>query len=300
MTRADRIPLPLLFGCAFLASCGSDKSASGGTGSDFPIHPAIAIVQELKGATVQAAAWRLWSVADDSVRYRRELSSTDGGFILPDTGSWLVEAWSSSTAAGKTNDLSSQASMDTYERCLNWIGRNTTSTSPSPAVLGACSDLQSPTVLAHGSSQGAPRAIAAFRLPSPDASAFTVRDSNGIVKARAWRLWKATPNVNAPFTEFVFAGYQSGGEPGVIETSGLSGTWVAQGWIEAPSDTLYRTPPFKAGLESTLVDLCLGTSPDVPPRVCNEQLFEGSQYGSAPGQLAPPHVQVVFRIPAVR
>lgn len=292
--------MSLLTACALLASCGSDKSASGGTGSDFPIHPAIAIVQELKGGTVQAAAWRLWSVSDDSVRYRRELSSTDSGFLLPDTGSWLVEAWSSSTAAGKANDLASVPAMDAYERCLNWIGRNTTSASPSPAVLGACSDLKSPTVLAHGSTQGAPRAIAAFRLPSPDAAASTVRDSNGIVKARAWRLWKATPSASGPLTEFVFAGYQSGGEPGVIETSGLSGTWVAQGWIAPPSDTLYRTPPFTSGLESTLLDLCLGSSPDVPPRVCDEQLFDGSQYGSAPGQLAPPHVQVVFRIPAPR
>jgi len=295
--RAD---LLLLLGGVFLVSCGDDQTSStGGTGSDFPIHPAIAIVQERNGSTIQAASWRLWSVSRDSVHYKKELAPTDSGFLLPDTGSWLVEAWASPENAGKTTDLAAQPLDKSYERCLNWIGRNTSSASPSPAILGACSELASPTVLSHGTTQGTPRAIAAFRLPSPGVSGTILRDSlNRIVSARAWRLWKATGDSTGPFAIFHFAGYQSGGEPGILETSGLSGTWVAQGWVEAPSDTLYRTPAYETGLETTLLDLCLGSSAFVAPRLCTEQLFDETQYGTGQGQLVSPSVQAVFRIPS--
>lgn len=250
---------------------------------------------------VVAASWRLWMVQDDSLRYHRELATTDSGFLLPDTGSWVVEAWSSAVAAGITADLSPQPLDDDFHRCLHWIGRNTSASIPQKATIGTCDELASPTVLSHGASQRAPSAIAAFRLPSPSASGYAIKDSTGhILSARAWRLWKFTGGTTGPLAMYRFAGYQSGGEPGVLEISGLEGTWVAQGWNAAPLDTLFRMPAFETGLESTLVNLCLDGGTSVMPKPCNKELFESSQYGNEPGQLRAPDAQVVFRLPAVR
>lgn len=248
---------------------------------------------------VVAASWRLWSVRGDSLSYHKELGTTDSGFLLPDTGSWLVEAWSTTNAAGKNSDLHTQPLDASFDRCVNWIGRNRSEASPAKAVLGACDELESPTVQSRGSAQSLPSAIAAFRLPSPEVQPATITTESGSsVPARAWRLWKATGGTTGPLSIYRFAGYQAGGEPGVIETSGLTGTWVAQGWNQAPPDTLYRMPAFEVGLETTLLDGCLGSSGTVAPRLCDAQLFEASQYGTEPGQLPVPDVLVVFRIPA--
>ena len=297
MKSLERILLSV-GGVLILSSCGSDKTASGGTGSDFPIHPAIAIVQDKNRNTVAASSWRLWSVGRDSIRHDRELSTTDSGFLLPDTGSWIVEAWGGPQGGGKTSDLSTLPIDPHFERCLNWIGRNTSSPNPAKAVLGTCAEITSPTMRSHGASQAAPRAVAAFRLPSPRASASLVRDSVGrLAEARVWRLWKATGGTTGPLAIYRFAGFQSGGEPGTLETAGLTGTWVAQGWLSSPTDSLFRSPAFEAALESALLDRCLGSASSVPPKLCNAELFEPSQYGNGPGQLPVPTAQVVFRIP---
>lgn len=289
----------LLSGALLLASCGSDKTASGGTGSDFPIHPAVAIVMTRDNEVVVAAAWRLWSVHGDSLRYDKELSTTEGGFLLPDTGSWVVEAWKNIGAAGSANGLAPQPLDASYERCLNWIGR-TSGGSTAKAILGACDELASPTVQSRSTAgQVDPSAVAAFRMPRPGASSSTVLDGAGNpVTARAWRLWKATGASSGPLAIFSFAGYQAGGEAGALETDGLVGTWVAQGWNGVPLDTLYRAPAFETGLETTLLAKCLGTAENVAPRLCAEQLFDENLFGSGPGQLRAPDVQVVFKIPA--
>ncbi len=297
MKSLERILLTV-GGAIALSSCGSDKTASGGTGSDFPIHPAVAIVQDKNRNTIAASSWRLWSVGKDSIRHDRELSTTDSGFLLPDTGSWIVEAWVGAQTGGRTSDLSTQPIDPNFERCLNWIGRNTSSPNPAKAVLGNCTEIVSPTVRSHGASQVAPRALAAFRLPSPRTSASIVRDTSGRpAPARAWRLWKATGGTSGPLAIYRFAGFQNGGEPGTLETAGLSGTWVAQGWLSAPADSIFRSPAFEVALESFLLDRCLGSATKVLPKVCAEELFEPSQYGNEPGQLPVPTVQVVFRLP---
>lgn len=281
-----------------LVSCGNDRSAgTGGTGSDFPIHPAVALVQMPDGAMVQASAWRLWSVSDDSLRYARELPDTVGGFALPDTGSWVVEAWASTSQAGTSTGLRSLPLDASFDRCLNWVGRNLSLTEPAAAILGACSELGSPTVSARGGAQEDPRAVAAFRLPSPSQPSTIVSDPAGkAFPTRAWRLWKATRDTNGPLLMFRFAGYQAASENGSLEIAGLSGTFVAEGWNQAPTDSLYRAPPMESALELGLLNSCLGSSPQVPPRVCSEPLFEPTLYGTGPGQLPTPNLVVVFRL----
>lgn len=285
---------------AVLASCGSEKSADGGTGSDFPIHPAVALVQKPNGAMVQAGAWRLWSVSQDSLHYDRELPTTDnGGFQLPDTGSWIVEAWGTSNDAGKPEGLHTLPLDEAFDRCLNWIGRNRTAVSPTPAILGACRELESPTVAARGGPQEDPRAVAAFRLPSSSSPSAVVTDSLGKpLPTRAWRLWRATQDTVGPLRMFRFGGYQMSAENGSIELAGLTGTWVAEGWNSAPSDSLFRLPPKESALEDGLLSLCLGSASIVAPRVCTEPLFETSLYGTDPGQLPVPDAVLVFRLPA--
>jgi len=282
-----------------LASCGSDKTADGGTGSDFPIHPAVAVVIEPSGRQVQAASWRLWSVDADSMRYARELSNTqDGGFQLPETGSWLVEAWAKVGDAGRGEGLASVPRDTAFERCLNWIGRNRSSSTPPPAVLGSCDDLRSPTVLSRGGSQSDPSAIAAFRLPTPEGPSAIVTDSAGnALPSRHWRLWRATSDSSTIFRTFAFSGYQSSGGNGSLELEGLTGTWVAEGWTTPPADSLFRAPPRTAALEIALLKSCLGSAPRVEPRACPDPLFDPALYGSAPGQLPTPDFVLVFRLP---
>lgn len=282
-----------------LVSCGDDRTAgNGGTGSDFPIHPAVALVQMPDGAMVQASAWRLWSVSDDSLRYARELPDTVGGFALPDTGSWVVEAWASTSQAGNALGLRNLPLDSSFDRCLNWVGRNLSLTQPAAAILGACTEMGSPTVSSRGGTQEDPRAVAAFRLPSPSQPSSIVTDAGGKAYAtRAWRLWKATQDTNGPWLLFRFAGYQAAQEDGSLETSGLKGTFVAEGWNQTPTDSLYRVPPMESGLEHALLATCLGTSARVAPRVCAEPLFEPTLYGDGPGQLRTPDLVVVFRLP---
>lgn len=298
MTFPDRkFLLPVC--AALLASCGSDKTAEGGTGSDFPIHPAVAVVVEPSGRQVQAAAWRLWSVDSDSMRYARELpTTTDGGFQLPQNGSWIIEAWASQSDAGKGEGLVSLPRDAAFERCLNWIGRNRSASTPPPAILGSCDDLSSPTVLSRGGSQSDPSAIAAFRLPSPEAPNAIATDSAGnAVPSRHWRLWRGTSDSSGLFHTFAFSGYQTSGANGSLELEGLTGTWVAEGWATPPADSLFRSPPRTAALERALLQDCLGSTADVAPRLCSEPLFDQSLYGSTPGQLPPPDFLLVFRRP---
>lgn len=282
-----------------LVSCGDDSSASnGGTGSDFPIHPAVALVQMPDGDMVRASAWRLWSVSDDSLRYAKELPDTVGGFALPDTGSWVVEAWATTSQAGDAAGLHTLPLDASFDRCLNWVGRNLSVSKPTAAILGACTELGSPTVSARGGSQEDPRAVAAFRLPSVSQPSSIVSDSSGkAFPTRAWRLWKATADSNGPWRMFRFAGYQAALENGSLEIAGLSGTYVAEGWNRTPTDSLYRVPPMESGLERTLLESCLGGASVVQPRVCPDPLFEPTLYGTGPGQLPFPDVVVVFRLP---
>lgn len=284
---------------ALLASCGSDQTAQGGTGSDFPIHPAVAVVIEPSGRKVQAAAWRLWKVDSDSMHYARELeATTDGGFQLPQTGSWIVEAWAKVGDAGRGEGLASLPRDAAFERCLNWIGRNRSLSSPPPAILGSCDDLSSPTVLSRGGTQSDPSAIAAFRLPTPEAPTALVMDSTGnALPSRHWRLWRGTSDSSGLFHTFAFSGYQTSGANGSLELEGLVGTWVAEGWTTPPADSLFRTPPRTAALERALLQACLGSTPEVSPRACTEPLFDPALYGSSAGQLPQPDFLLVFRLP---
>lgn len=287
----------LLLGLAsLLTSCGSDSSAqAGGTGSDFPIHPAVAVIQKPNGAMVQAGAWRLWSVTNDSLHYAKELPTTDNGFQLPDTGSWVVEAWGSDSEAGKPGGWRTLPLDVDFERCLNWLGRNLSSSSPSPAILGACRDLSSPTVQTRGG--GDPRAVAAFRLPSARSPSAVVADSAGkALPSRIWRLWRATADTNNSLQIFKFAGFQASAENGSIELAGLQGTWVAEGWNNAPIDTSFRNPPYEAQLEVGLVSDCLGTSSQVLPRLCTTSPFDAQIYDRY--NASHPDVVVAFRLPA--
>ncbi|MCB9496101.1 MAG: hypothetical protein H6686_04350 [Fibrobacteria bacterium] len=268
----------------FLLSCGSDKTADGGTGSDFPIHPAIAVVVERDGHQVEAEAWSLWNVVGDSVRFQRQVSSTkDGGFALPDTGSWIVEAWESQGKAGATDDLHPLPRDSAFERCLNRIGRSPTGASATPALLGACKELSSPTVSARGTVQQDPRAVAAFRLPDPSVTAYIVRDSLGKpLASRFWRLWRMTADISGPFTLFAGAGFEVSHLDGSFESSALRGTWVAEGWTVRPPDSVFYAQGTRTALETSVLEACLGSSPRVAPKPCAEPLFDPSLYGELP------------------
>lgn len=275
-----------------LSGCG--LQGGGGTGSDFPIHPLAAQVADADGAPVPATAWRLWSVQDDSLTYAGEAADTLSGFRIPDSGTWVVEAWETASEAGNVAAASRAALPGNLSSCLHQLGRSDGSRRVSTVLLESCADLLSPTG-ETGASSASPLALSVFRQPDTTQSYAIVQDTaSKTLKVRSYRVWKASADSSDWWWSFVPAGYQTALMDGSLELEGLHGVFAIEAWKSTPVDSSYHRPPSFTYLERSLVHECLGASTTVAPKVCSESLFDADLYTNG---LAEPAAVIVLRLP---
>jgi hypothetical protein len=112
--------LAILAAILFLGCADDTTRLAGGTGSDLP-RP-LARLFDTSMQTVPAKAYRLWKVENDSLVPSYQAMDT-GGFQLPESGTWVVEAWSDTDGLGSVAGLAAQRRIK-VATCPTGVGRS--------------------------------------------------------------------------------------------------------------------------------------------------------------------------------
>ncbi len=231
---AERIGA-LLLAATLLVGCGTDPNVGGGTELPSPIQVYVVKSSDPKGDTdkasvrVLARQWRLWDVVsqegDSATLESRGLLVDSAGIVTlpPDSGTYLVEAWTVTTPP-ESLDVHlhvATANLPMADSCLNRISNQS-----APSALRSC---PSPTQSASRISASAPHSpdiYAMVRIAGTPRHRFRLlgiqNDTLPLGEARLW--WNADTAV--------FRGILKPGSPLVQELPSLATRerFVIEGW----------------------------------------------------------------------
>ncbi|HXP90201.1 MAG TPA: hypothetical protein VN931_04635 [Fibrobacteria bacterium] len=250
-----------LVAAAILAGCGDTKSA-GGTGSDFPQPMARLLDTNLE--PVSARVWRLWRVdATDTARDSLQVVDT-GGFRLPASGLWIVEAWTDSVAAGSRQGLAGVPFHDTSacSHSLTYLQDRGTE------IVGVlpCLDLAPPSV--QGARKNRPLGVGVFGaldsiqrvvgVPGPAVAAFRFQ-----IFRIAWDSIKhpdtAQSVTGTDSVLLLYSGQRTSLLPGTADITAPAGDWMFQGWVAALDSTnlgQWSNPPPRLWANEAVLRSC--------------------------------------------
>lgn len=195
---------------SLLFGCGNDPQSGGGTELPSPIQVMIVRIGDSadsldslpttstpKNVLVAARQWRLWDVlpldGDSSLLESRGLLVDSSGVITlpPDSGTYLVEAWTSS-APPDSLDLRIRArtsDLPDPRTCLTTLAKG-----EKPVGVRSCAgaDSSSPSFLSGVEKPRLPDAVTMVRVPGIAVHRFrilgTSEDTLPVAESRLWQL----------------------------------------------------------------------------------------------------------------
>lgn len=191
---ADR--LVFLLAAALLAGCSGGGTELPGPSSPFQIYVMVDS-RNAPSTKVTARQWRLWGVqskdADSTVLESRGLlqaDSTDVIVLPPDSGTYLVEAWTESTPPESLDVRVKMSNSDlpNPDSCMTSLSRSTL-----PTSVRGCKDgvLPSPSSASGFDAGHRPNVLTMVRVPGDPSHRFRILDSLGdTMSVKECRLWR--------------------------------------------------------------------------------------------------------------
>jgi hypothetical protein len=236
----------VLLAAVLLVGCADDSTRlAGGTGSDLP-RPTARLF-DTAFHPVEAKLYRLWKVQGDSLVPSYQVHATNG-FLLPQDGAWVVEAWADSQMVGGVQGLPRTAMPTTS--CTKIIAR--VINGDSGMGIPSCDDL------IDTSNHRRPLSMSRSTTPRPDAAGmFVVTDTvrrymivpDG-VQAFRFLLWEVLwmtpkrPDTGAGVTTHevdsvlvVFRGEQVSSRKGIVDVTFPKADWLIEGWTATLPDS---------------------------------------------------------------
>ncbi|QQS05365.1 MAG: hypothetical protein IPK50_00335 [Fibrobacterota bacterium] len=283
--------------CALLFSCSDDDRVAGGSGTHLPQPTARLLDTNLQ--PLHAEVWRLWRLDGDVAVPTRQIVNPNG-FLVPDEGLWIVEAWRDTAHAGLLDGLSStQATgMDSCIKALTYLP----GTESDRVGVLACRDLSSPT--RQSRSGGSPLGVGLFGTQAPIQQIVRVPTSTGInsdvyrfmVFKIDWDNFQAKTLVDGkevPARIPVRYDHERiSAERGLVDISLRTPRthWLFIGWGGTDLDSFWHAPPGVLWADSLLLSKCLVAG---NLGACKDQPF----LGTWPDGVNSASVHFVVRVP---
>ncbi|MBK9576323.1 MAG: hypothetical protein IPO40_04540 [Fibrobacteres bacterium] len=272
MTRTRTL---LALACALLFSCSDDDRVAGGSGTHLPQPTARLLDTNLQ--PLHAEVWRLWRL-DGDVAVPTQQIVNPNGFLVPDEGQWIVEAWRDTAHAGALDGLSNTQAigMDSCIKALTYLP----GTESDRVGVMACRDLASPT--SHSRAGGSPLGVGVFGTQSPIQQIVRVPKSNGTSDSRRFLVWRidltdTTRDTTigavhqAAQVKVKFEFNRTSEQPGLVDVSLRKGDWLFVGWgggrMSQGDSALWKNPPVWKWAKFTELKKCFsatGACPDQP------------------------------------
>lgn len=213
---------------------------------------------------VHAGVWRLWKVEGDTAWPDRQVSDT-GGFQIPSSGLWVVEAWPDSIASGSMTGLSKAKFVDTS--CSRFL-THLEGLAPNQFGVLPCRDLPSPSQASRPAKR--PLGVGVFGALDTSHKVVPVPGGSASTRFLIWKVrWdtikKPMPSPPAPVAGrdsvlLHLGSRQWSAIRGSFDLALPSGDWYVEGWNAAIDDTLSRYdwayPPATRWVDSTILDTC--------------------------------------------
>jgi hypothetical protein len=188
-----------------LIGCGSDPQTGGGTELPSPIQVMIVrvsdgdsepVTSDSENVLVAARQWRLWDVrtteGDSILLESRGLLEDSSGVITlpPDSGTFLVEAWTTSTPPDSL-DLRIRVAPSALPSasCLTTLAKGTEPTTVRSCVQG---ETNSPSFYSGNRDSNLPDVVSMVRIPGIPVHRFRILGVSGdtlpIGESRLWQL----------------------------------------------------------------------------------------------------------------
>lgn len=245
----------LLVGVALLLSCGDEERVAGGSGTHLPQPTARLLDTNLQ--PLHAEVWRLWRLDGNEAVPTRQIVDPNG-FLVPEEGQWIVEAWRDSAHAGSMQGLSSSQVVGA-EACMKALTYLPGTEADRVGVL-ACRDLASPTN--HSRADGRPLGVGVFgtqtpiqkivRVPRWDTAASSFSDSRRFMIFQIHMSDTTRDTIEngtkvPAYVNVTFSLKRSSEQPGLVDISLPQGDWLFVGWGGARMSTadsyLWANPP---------------------------------------------------------
>lgn len=294
---AERIGA-LLVAAAMLAGCGSDPNMGGGTELPSPIQIYVVKSPDSKGDTtpssvrVLARQWRLWDVvsqaSDSTTLESRGLLVDSAGIVTlpPDSGTYLVEAWTVTTPP-ESLDVRlrvATASLPMADSCMNRISDRS-----APSGLRSCPSPSAPAARVGASATRPPDVYAMVRIAGVPRHRFRLlgirNDTLPLGEARLW--WNADTAI--------FKGILKPGSPLVQELPSLATRerFVIEGWDRSGTAPNRIASHVARSLPDSVYDRCV-VRPAAPlPAVLTLYACDLGPLNLSGGAVAPDHWAIV-------
>lgn len=242
---ARAIPLAAL---TFLLGCGLDPHAGGGTELPGPIRVYV-MADPLQDQSpsqnttlVAARQWRLWGLGsrsvDSTTLESRGLLADSSGIVTlpPDSGTYLVEAWTKTDPPDSVDLRMKIANSDLpTSNCLNVLRAGST-----PNSIHGCTQVRnaSPSAISHFGSANLPDVLTMVRIPGNPSHQFrilgVVEDTLPMGEARLWK-WNGT--------SLIFRGLlkHTGATTTELPTLSTNDSFVVEAWRN-PGEGSLRIP----------------------------------------------------------
>ncbi|HNY30939.1 MAG TPA: hypothetical protein PKO15_08625 [Fibrobacteria bacterium] len=250
---------------ALLLGCGDDRVA-GGSGTHLPKPTARLLDTNLQ--PLQAEVWRLWRVDGDQAVPTWQIVDPSG-FLVPDDGLWIVEAWRDTAHAGGLEGLSAAKAvgMDSCTRALTVLP----GTETSRVGVVACRDLAAPSRTSRAGD--VPLGVGIFGARSAIQQIVRVPTYNGnrsdAYRFMVWKIeWeRSIPKAIVDGKEvpaqvpIVFVEHRISAERGLVDISvGKPGYWLFVGWGGDKLDDFWKSPADTLLADSLPLSNCLTAS----------------------------------------
>lgn len=276
MTRTRTL---LVLACALLFSCSDDDRVAGGSGTHLPQPTARLLDTNMQ--PLHAEVWRLWRVDGDQAIPTWQIVNPNG-FVVPDEGQWIVEAWRDTAHAGLLDGLSNTqvAGTDACMKALTYLP----GTEADRVGVLACRDLASPSN--HSRVDGHPLGVGIFgtqtpiqkivRVPRWDTAASAFSDSRRFMIFQIFMndTTKETIENGKTIPSYVRVEYslqRSSEQPGLVDVSMKQGDWLFVGWggvqMSKADSALWANPPARKWAKLALIKACIGS----PAGACRDQ-----------------------------
>jgi hypothetical protein len=232
-----------------------------------------------KGEVINARLWLLWERDRDTLRFRSVAKDTSDGFLLPDSGNWVVEGWSQGTPPD-TAKLAKAVEWDDYmDACLNVIPPNTIKVIRYSIDLTRCESVNGPTINSNMRNINAPQALSYFRVSLDTNKNSTFSGDPALISSlRALRVWKATADSFGGYWKFNIDGFRSFAQTNSLSLTDFKGILAVEGWDYLPTDQQFYSPRSEVYLNRAAVYKCLERSPRNVAAQCVDSLFPTEIY----------------------
>lgn len=254
-------------GLLLLIGCGEDARVAGGSGSHLPQPMARLLDSNLQ--EVGAGVWRLWRVDGEKVLADTQFVDS-AGFPVPESGLWVVEAWSDTVHAGSIRGLAAAPYHDSSAcaHSLTYLG------GVERPVVGVqpCGLITPPSM---ASRPGRPIGVGVFgaAIPIQKVIPLYVLKSNQRSNAYRFQIWQIDPSqtkgkglgMGATSIDSVKVRYSDtlvSPLHGTVDITRKSGLWLFEGWSAAlEQDSVVRSewfqPPKERWVNSQIIDSCM-------------------------------------------